>query len=272
MQSDDVAELVSAVTLRILRKVMAAAVFEEESVQNLDAYVTTLTKNAARDFMRRRWPERARLKQRVRYVFLKAPSLTLSVVDGTTVCSLTAWEGRLQPVADGAVLTGALSGVSGNISADEIEAALIRIGQPVRMTDLVGALIKSDSRDVVQREESEVSYPFDTVEARQYLEVLWEEIRELPTGQRAALLLNLREPVGGNAAALLVLLGIATIEKIATMVGMSTAQLASIWDDLPLDDLQIAEHLGLQRQQVINMRKSARERLARRMRRRSDGK
>jgi len=35
---------------------------------------------------------------------------------------------------------------------------------------------------------------------------------------------------------------------------------------LPLEDAAIAERLGLTRQQVINLRKSARARLARRMR------
>jgi len=35
--------------------------------------------------------------------------------------------------------------------------------------------------------------------------------------------------------------------------------------NLPLSDLDIAARLGLSRQQIINLRKSARQRLARRM-------
>jgi hypothetical protein len=40
---------------------------------------------------------------------------------------------------------------------------------------------------------------------------------------------------------------------------------AAIWNELPLEDARIAELLGLTRQQVINARKSGRERLARRL-------
>ena len=42
-------------------------------------------------------------------------------------------------------------------------------------------------------------------------------------------------------------------------------ELAGMWNSLPLDDRGIAERLGITRQQVINLRKSARARLARRM-------
>ena len=38
-----------------------------------------------------------------------------------------------------------------------------------------------------------------------------------------------------------------------------------IWADLPLDDLRLADFLGATRQQVINLRKTARERLLKRM-------
>jgi hypothetical protein len=46
---------------------------------------------------------------------------------------------------------------------------------------------------------------------------------------------------------------------------MPVERLASLWNDLPIEDVEIAEHLGVTRQQVINLRKVARERLARRM-------
>jgi hypothetical protein len=38
-----------------------------------------------------------------------------------------------------------------------------------------------------------------------------------------------------------------------------------LWKELPLDDLTIAGRLGATRQQVINLRKSARARLVRRL-------
>jgi len=46
---------------------------------------------------------------------------------------------------------------------------------------------------------------------------------------------------------------------------MPVERLASLWNKLPLQDADIALLLGITRQQVINLRKSARERLARRV-------
>ena len=59
--------------------------------------------------------------------------------------------------------------------------------------------------------------------------------------------------------------GIATIHQIAEALDIPAEQFAVLWNRLPLDDATIADHLGVTRQQVINLRKSARERLARRL-------
>jgi DNA-directed RNA polymerase specialized sigma24 family protein len=104
------------------------------------------------------------------------------------------------------------------------------------------------------------------LERRTYLALLWEEIRQLPPRQAAALILNLRDGQGRNAVALLPLTGIATMREIARTLDMPAERFAEIWNRLPLEDAAIAESLGITRQQVINLRKSARERLARRMR------
>jgi hypothetical protein len=101
-------------------------------------------------------------------------------------------------------------------------------------------------------------------ETKQYLRVLWQEVLQLPQAQRAALLLNLRDSEGRNAAALLVLLGVTDLDELGQTMGIG-CRLAVIWSQLPLDDLSIGAMLGVTRQQVINLRKSARARLARRM-------
>jgi RNA polymerase sigma factor (sigma-70 family) len=104
------------------------------------------------------------------------------------------------------------------------------------------------------------------LERRSDLFRLWGEILQLPARQAAALILNLRDEQRRNAVVLLPLTGVATIREIARTVGMSAEGFAQIWNRLPLEDAAIAELLGVTRQQVINLRKSARERLARRMR------
>lgn len=102
-------------------------------------------------------------------------------------------------------------------------------------------------------------------ERRGYLSRLWKEINELPPRQRVAVLLNLKDENGRGVIDLWLVVGVATVEKIAAALEMRTERFAELWNHLPLDDNRIAEILGLTRQQVINLRKSARERLARRM-------
>jgi DNA-directed RNA polymerase specialized sigma24 family protein len=104
-------------------------------------------------------------------------------------------------------------------------------------------------------------------ERRIWLRDLWREIRQLPPRQRAALVLGLRDEQGGSAAVLLPLTGTASIRDIAEALQLPAERFARLWNRLPLDDAAIAELLGRSRQQVINLRKAARERLTRRMKR-----
>jgi hypothetical protein len=99
---------------------------------------------------------------------------------------------------------------------------------------------------------------------RQSLMALWEEVRQLSAPQRLALLLNLRDAGGHGVIELIPATGAATFEELAESLNMTAAALAAVWPELPLEDARIAEMLGLTRQQVINLRKAARERLARR--------
>ncbi len=107
--------------------------------------------------------------------------------------------------------------------------------------------------------------PAALMESRQRLDRLWAEICQLPRRQRVALLCNLRNPHGVNVITLLPATGVATIEQIAAALEIPPAEFEQLWAALPLDDLRLAEYLGATRQQIINLRRSARDRLARRL-------
>ena len=59
--------------------------------------------------------------------------------------------------------------------------------------------------------------------------------------------------------------GIVEIPAIARALGLSPDDLARLLPHLPLDDATIGSMIGKTVQQVINLRKSARDRLKRRM-------
>jgi len=103
--------------------------------------------------------------------------------------------------------------------------------------------------------------PHRITESRIFAERLWVEIRLLPVNQRLALLLNMKD----NAILLFPLCGVASIRQIATVLEMQPEKLAALWNNLPMDDNALAALLDLSRQQVINLRMSARKRLANRL-------
>src|SRR5215510_1426954 len=103
------------------------------------------------------------------------------------------------------------------------------------------------------------------VEHHQLLERLWAEIRLLPRRQRVALLCNLKNERGINVITLFPVVRVATFEEIADVLEIPHGEFEILWGKLPIDDKELAEFLRITRQQTINLRRSARDRLMRRM-------
>ena len=101
---------------------------------------------------------------------------------------------------------------------------------------------------------SELS-PVDSLKWQEYLQWLWSELSHLSLPQRTAFILHSGVTIEFDFR------GVASIRQIASLLGMPPEELAEIWNSIPQDDLKIAERLGLARQQVINLRRVARDRL-----------
>lgn len=162
----------------------------------------------------------------------------------------------------------------------EVVAEILRwLGGPVPLDDLVHICadlwdVREHEReespepgyeDPAERAPSRAALPDERAERREYLRVLWLEVRALPLHQRRALLLKFTDPRGRGLLALLPMEGIASLSTLAEALELSWETFAQLWPELPLSDLRIAELLGCERQTVINYRKSGRERLERRM-------
>ena len=270
---EDLEEISSLVALRLIRKLRAAAVHEEHAIESLESYLGTLTYNALYDFRRQRYPERHRLKRNLRYILTREKSFSLWEAPDAFVAGLAKWSGQLPPRSEVFSLTSSEATAIMRDKTRPVEAlhaVFERAGHPVAFDSLVDVMAELwNVRDVViengEFPPDEKRDQLSSLEQRQYLESLWWEIRELPCNQRSALLLNLRDAGGSNALMLFLLLEVADAEEIARVAGLSQEELQRIWESLPLDDLAIAERLKITRQQVINLRKSARSRLARRM-------
>jgi len=240
--------------------------------------------------MRRQFPERHALKNRLQYLLTRQRGFALWQDEGgKSVAGFAAWQGQKKAVT--AAPPGHLSDVEGLLAhirmlksgrhqelSDALAAIFNHLGGPIEFDELVSALasllgIRDQPIESITENEDAVTFqaaasepdPAWQVEKRIFLQRLWEELQQLPPNQRAALLLNLKDAEGRGCIALFPATGIATLRQLADALEMSAEGFAQLWNELPLEDARIAELLGLTRQQVINARKSGRERLRRRL-------
>lgn len=251
-------------------------------IRDLHGYVAMVTHNACHAFLRARFPHRAHLRSRVRYVLTRDPALALweAGARGWLVGVAAQRGGSRHP--DSASRLGELGRRIGSGEAlPELVRAMVReLPGPAGFDELVDAvaavqgivdLRPRDAADADAEREPrrEPPDPGPSPEAalarRDFLARLWSEIGLLPPRQRTALLLNLRDPDGRGMIALFPLTGTAAMPELARTLEMTEEELRAVWDELPKDDAWIAQRLGVVPRQVINFRKCARERLARRM-------
>jgi DNA-directed RNA polymerase specialized sigma24 family protein len=259
-------EIASAIHLRVLQRLRQLP--GGDPIHNLADYVATISHNAIYDALRRRYPERTRLKNRLRYVITHDRRFALWETASGAACGLAAWSGRAPATPHSLVAMADDDMRDATMTGAALAAIFERAAAPLLLDDLVRvAMALWRIAEAPPIELPDVASPGDAAarfESREAIEAAWREIAQLRPNQRAALLLNLRDSSGGNAAALLVHLGIATVDDIASQLGIERHRFQTLWNELPLDDLTIAAMLGATRQQVINMRKAARQRLARR--------
>jgi hypothetical protein len=245
-------------------------------------YVAAAAHNACHAFFRNRYPQRSRLRNKLRYVLTREAGLALWTADRHVwTAGRSAWKDRPADAGSAARLQEA-GGRLGPLPFPELVRTLIdQAGGPCRLdqlADALGRVLGVSDEAVSLSEESEVGSPLESrladqapsadeqIDTRRYLERLWGEIGELPVHQRTALLLNLRDEGGSGMLGMFPVTGVASQAEIAAVVGLDPGRLEDLWPRLPVDDEWIAGELGVSRRQVINFRKCARERLARRMR------
>jgi len=240
-------------------------------------------------WMRRQFPERHALKSRLYYVLTRQEGLAIwQTESGSSLVGFAVWrnrsktakgdriaqlrenralvselatfnqKGRREGLAD--LLASIFNLLGAPVDFDELHSLLIELlqirDQPIQTSDfdIDAVAVSANEPNIAWR-----------VEKRIFLQRLWEEVRQLPANQRAALLLNLRDSEGRDCISLFSLTGIASLDEIAAVLEMTAENFAALWKELPLEDARIAQMLGVTRQKVINARKSGRERLTRRL-------
>jgi len=285
--NQDALEIIGDINALLLAQLRALkSQTSDRTINDFSGYVAVVTYHACYQYLRRIYPERWRLKNRLRYLLTHRSNLVLwENYDGDLLGGLAAQRQQTEAFN----LTTASPRLHEDLQtlvppsrrgketppgavADLVAAIFQRVEGPVLLDDLVNIVadlcgieehvaVEGDESyrkaDSAQPANAEVDVT-TAMEQRVHLEQLWKEICQLPTRHRAAILLNLRDSKGRGVISLLPLTRVATIRQIASVLEFQLDEFARVWKELPWDDKKIAQHLGLTRQQVINLRYSAR--------------
>jgi hypothetical protein len=272
LHQQDADDVGSTVMLRLVSKLTALSQSPEDTIDDFQNYVATLTYNTIYDFVRDRFPQHTRLKNKLRYVLTHDPRLALWSTASGLACGLREWRDR-QMVDERADLLHATPAMrDARRPAEAVMAIVHSLRRPLTLDalaeltgELWGIRDAPAARPIALEDPSQPPSQLMVAERREFLRSLWHEIQLLRPLQRQALLLNLRDGDTINVLSLFLVTETATFGEVAAAIAMSPEALKAIWNQLPLDDARIARNMTLTRQQVINLRKSARERLARRL-------
>ena len=286
-QREEADDIHQEVVLQLVAQLQRFRKFpSDHPITDLRGMAAVIAHRTCSRWMRRQFPERHALKNRLHYLLTRQRGFALwQDGDGKQLAGFAAWQqtNQLQStktLGDVEKLPAQLRAYKSDKPqqlAETLASIFNYLGGPIEFDELVTgvAAIQGISDQPIEwlADDDEVAFepaapepdPAWRVEKKFFLQRLWEELRLLPVNQRAALLLNLKDASGFGSITLFPATGIATLRQLAEALEWSPEKLAEMWNDLPIEDTRIAELIGLTRQQVINARKSARERLARRL-------
>jgi hypothetical protein len=285
LSNQDALELTSEIKALILSKLRdLKAENNGNCIENFEAYVNTTTINAYRQYLRAKYPLRLQLKNKLRYLLTHRREFSLwQSGENLWLCGFENWKKRDFNSANNnsspEYKTALIDSLRENFKqhtdlASQISEVFDYCQNPIPFADLVAVIgdlhgIKEPLEISDAEASAENSAARETkidlqMEQAAFLKLLWREICELPLRHRLVLLLNLKEG-GESLIALLPLLRVASIRQIAEKLEIEAVDFARIWNELPWDDARIAGYLNITRQQVINLRQSARAALRRRL-------
>jgi hypothetical protein len=249
----------------------------EQPIRDFRAYAASLAHWAWREHLRRKNPQRVMLLNRLQYLLENRTGqkdFALWEANGESWCGWSTsreTERSSTPKLQWLTTDPAAAGreIFQGPGAPRDLRLLVRrlfdwLETPIALHDLanvIGDLWQISDRSaslqpVEGMETAEIS-PAEELVWKEYVRWLWLALDALSAAQCAAFLLHAH--VLGDFEAL----GLASIRSLAPRLGFPAERLAALWPEIPLNDLRIAAELQCTRQQVINLRRIARDKLGR---------
>ena len=290
----DAEDIIGEARLQIIRRLQrlreAPPDAAERPLIDFQAYVASVAYTTWALTVRRRNPARAALADRLRYL-LEGRTQQRGFAQwtgrgGESWAGFEAWRDREQFLAGtgqkaGRLLANPHGAAAEILPADadrqrmplpELLACLFTwLGEPLRQRDLIDVVARwqgipegswetlaTDAEDAPAAETPATgASPHDELRWKEYLAWLLGAVGRLTRRQRSAFLLH------SSCLHEMERLGLTGIRQTASLLEFPPAQMAEHWVQLPLEDRVIGSIMGLERQSVINERKTARAILGR---------
>lgn len=288
---DDAEDVEMTAVAKVAKKLVELSSLPEgKPIKDLKSYTAVVAHSTFSGYLRERHPRRALLYVQVKSAIDRQNGLARwPSKNGVETAGFEAWRGEqaAQYSRVNRLLESPENSIDEALSPESakdlglsttIAKVLNWIGGPLELDVLVTALeaVIPAQGLVTRSDESEIENhpdrqkdPTDLHDLRTRLLAAWEEIQQLPPLQRKALILNAASPNGDCTVFLYKLLGV-TSSQLCECLEISESELLELEERLPMQDGEIASMLGIRVDQVIGLRRAARERLARRLKNREN--
>lgn len=279
---NDFDDLTSATRLELIPRLLALRESSAAApIRNFRGYVGAVTYSVWALQLRNEHPGRAKLLNRLRYLLENRTTqrgFALWTNDaGEQWAGFARWRGEakstqsspktqwlaVDPAAAARDAMGAQHWPGLNLA--ELLAGLFNwLGSGIELKALLDALavllaINDEPVATSEAQRSEfvesAPTPVEALKWQEYLRWLWQALASLSLPQRTAFLLH------SDVAVEFDFRGVASVRQIAARLEIPAEEFAVLWNRIPLDELTIAARIGRERQQVINLRRVARDRL-----------
>ena len=245
------------------------------SIENFERYVGRVVSNICVDFLRSKYPTRARLKNALRDVFRRHADLVSWRDQNEILCGFAAWlDTGKQAVDIYDVETKLNTFLTSRFASEEVRVAPLSrivtelfhwIGGPVQIDALVRMLAyvrdireqQTESLDDAEFEvnlRSSIRSASSDMETHELLVRLWRLVKRLTPKQRDAFALRFQDDEGRNLFTVLLAAGIADWKDLTEVMGRSVADVARLWSQMPMDSATVASELRTSRDNVYKWR------------------
>lgn len=251
---------------------------ENNAIHNYRNLVITIATNACHDYLRVKSPNRARLKNKLRELFIRHQDF--KIWQGTAheqLCGFTVWEGQaksstaMEQIRKWQIFPDSFTATDCDLQTMSfpklIAAILQQADGPVELealTKLLTTLLRTVDHPTasIEQEQEETEWqPIDPasnaelrLEGRATLQLLWNEIRQLPAQQRAAVCLSMTDQNGNDLFTILLEAEALTWTQLASDLDLSRSEFIELLRQLPMDNAGVANYLGTTRATVNKWR------------------